>query len=389
MQALNCFINDFSLINQEKFINMNNCQILDTHNIYMQQLVGSKKDFCKKIKQLSNFFSKFVNQIKMIMKLEKYISDLLYRYDLVVIPGFGSIIGRKKNARFDTKSSLFLPPYKELSFNVNLKENDGLLVRYVADLHQISNEEALSQIQQEVANWNQILKLTGSLKLEQIGVFKLLDESRIVYLPLTTKNYLAEAYGLSSVIRKPLIATQAKEISLADKAFEKNNKTRFKKEHKPVKHPVVYRKKSKITWNTVKYAAIFVVGMGLFGSIAKLYQNQSTMPVEKFQKATFILKQDFPVITIEKPQIKKENKVVSVEETNPNIFIISGAFRNKRNAEKKVAELQKNGYNAQIIRQHKHKLFMVAYQGYVLEEEARKDLINIKKTQASAWIYKK
>ena len=323
------------------------------------------------------------------MKLEKYISDLLYRYDLVVIPDFGSIIGRKKNAHFNNDSSIFTPPYKELSFNVNLKENDGLLVRYVADLHQMSNEEALLQIQKEVANWNHILKDTKSLKLEQIGVFKLLDESRIVYMPLTTKNYLAEAYGLSAVIRKQIIEKNIEEENISINEINRVEKIEVASiTHKPFKNIEPRRKKQVITWDFVKYAAVFVVGLGLFAGAAKMYQNKGTVQVEKFQKATFILKQDFPAITIEKTQIKKENKVVSVEETKPNIFIISGAFRNKENAIVKVSELQNLGYKAQIVGQNNHKLFMVAYQGYTIEKEARQDLATFRKVQASAWILK-
>ncbi len=319
------------------------------------------------------------------MKLEKYISDLLYRYDLVIVPNFGAIIGRRKNARLDKDTSLFSPPYKELSFNVNLQEDDGLLVRYIADLQQLSNNDALLKIQEAVAQWKRILHTTGNLKLNQIGVFKQLGDSRIIFMPLSTKNYLSEAYGLTTFMHKPIVSEQIVK-----------NKT-AKETKKVAKQELVYKTKkplastksnySRFNKQIVKYAAIFVVGLGLLGGTAKIYQNNAQQPIEKFQKATFILPQDFPTITIKNPlRVITASKAIK-KETNESYFIISGAFRNKKNAQKKVDLLKKANYNARIIGKNKSKLHLVAYQGYFSLSDAEKALTKIKETQPLAWIF--
>ena len=70
--------------------------------------------------------------IFVFMTLEGYITDLLYRYQCVVVPDFGAFLSQIKPASLQRESNTFYPPYKELSFNARLHTNDGLLVAQVA-----------------------------------------------------------------------------------------------------------------------------------------------------------------------------------------------------------------------------------------------------------------
>ncbi len=311
------------------------------------------------------------------MKLEKYISDLLYRYDLVVVPNFGGIIGRKKSAHYDRNSYIFSPPHKELSFNSQLVENDGLLERYVAGVLQISNEEALERIALAVNEWKSKLQAYNSIKLQQIGVFKMLAQDKLVFLPLTTKNYLSDAYGLNSFVHKPLLSN-----------ISQKETGQVKKE--PLVLTQVSRKKLSNKQSSYahlwKYAAIFVVGIGLFGGIAKWYPKSNDKQ-ETFQKASFVFKQDFPVVNVLTGKQESANTSNTVKINN--FFIIGGAFRNEANALKKVSELRKMGYKSEIIGINQYNLYMVSYGDFPDSETAHKELNKIKKTQASAWVFKK
>jgi len=323
------------------------------------------------------FFLNFVFVLNRFMKLEIYISDLLYRYDLVVVPNFGGIIGRKKSARYDRNSYIFSPPHKELSFNRQLIENDGLLERYVADSLHISNEEALENITQAVNEWKSKLQEYKSINLQQIGVFKLVDQDRLIFLPLTTKNYLSDAYGLNSFVHKPLAINVLTE-----------QQKHVKKE--PVGLTQISRKKAskdKSSYTYLwKYAAIFVVGVGLFGGVAKWYPKSSDNQ-ETFQKASFVFKQDFPAINVTSEN-QHSNKRINIVE-NKQFYIIGGAFRSKKNALKKVLELKKMGYQSEIIGKNKYNLYMVSYGNFADTKTAHKELKIIKKTQASAWFFEK
>jgi len=320
------------------------------------------------------------------MKLEKYISDLLYRYDLVIVPEFGGIIARRKPAHYNEETYVFSPPYKELSFNVHLQKNDALLATYLADLEGTSYDEAVNKIASCVREWKNILQKQKRLKLDQIGVFNLIQDDRIVFMPLTTRNYLPEAYGLSSYIHRPSIKKEATVKHIKPQTAQKTavkspvvlkNKKNKKKVYQPAtSHPV---------W---KYAAVVLLGLGLFGGgIYFKHHKQTSVPIH--QKATFVLPTDFPAIQLGNQSKTKEifTETTEHKSSEKKYFIISGAFRSKNNAERKLKELTAEGYDAQIIGKNKRGLWMVAYNGFADRTDAEKQLIKIKNFQKSAWIF--
>src|SRR5690606_8086535 len=80
------------------------------------------------------------------MQLSNYIADLLYRYECVIIPGFGAFLTRSQSARIDESTHTFYPPSKVLSFNKQLQVNDGLLANYVASVEKCSYAMALQKV---------------------------------------------------------------------------------------------------------------------------------------------------------------------------------------------------------------------------------------------------
>ena len=68
------------------------------------------------------------------IKIDVYISDLLYSYDCVVIPDFGGFVANYASAKVQAVQHKITPPSKKISFNKNLRTNDGLLNNYIADL---------------------------------------------------------------------------------------------------------------------------------------------------------------------------------------------------------------------------------------------------------------
>jgi hypothetical protein len=300
----------------------------------------------------------------------------------VIIPGFGGLIGRKKNAHFDKNTYIFSPPYKEISFNAQLLENDGLLANYISEINGISYNEALQIIENEVNNWYSELKNNNSIKLNQIGVFNLAGDDKIVFLPVTTTNYLMEAYGLTGFIHRPVV----EKTSTANPVKVQLNVSGNKVQHKSARFVKRKPVKNNNHTNIWKYAAVFVLGLGLLGGTAGLL-NKHQEPQITYQKATFVLQKDFPAVIIGAQH--QTEKSIQNNNNIPEYFIISGAFRNKNNAERKKQELIDAGFNAGIIGQNKYKLWMVAYQGFVNETDARKKLSEIKKLQASAWLFHK
>jgi nucleoid DNA-binding protein len=84
------------------------------------------------------------------MQLETYISDLLYRYDCVTVPGFGAFLTNRISAKIHQSTHTFYPPKKVLSFNEQLQNNDGLLVNYIAEVEKVPYQVAVEKVNKQV-----------------------------------------------------------------------------------------------------------------------------------------------------------------------------------------------------------------------------------------------
>ena len=138
----------------------------------------------------------------------------------------------------------------------------------------------------------------------------------------------------------------------------------------------------------LKYAAIFVLGLGVSGAIGyPIYQQQianETIIVEqsvqkqvqnKIQEATFFIENPVPAVTL------------TVKESKMSYHIMAGAFREERNAQKAFEKLSSQGYKSRKIPQNKYGLFPVLYGSYTTFAEAEKAKQEIRKTvNPDAWI---
>ncbi len=306
------------------------------------------------------------------MILDKYISDLLYRYECVIIPDFGGFITNETSAKVNHFTYTFYPPKKQITFNSHLKNNDGLLANYIASVEKIPFSDVVSKIEKEVQNWRQTLK-NESVEILKIGSLSLNKDEKLIFEPATTVNYLTSSFGLNS-FSSPAI----KRLEYAEKVSQLETIA-------PVL-PVEEKERRK-TPLFLKYAAtaaiLFAVGSFGWNEYNKnQYQNQLLAEQEqqndveqKIQQATFVITNPLPVITL---NVAKEVK---------NYHVIAGAFREPQNAEKKVAQLIKKGYDAQILGVNKWNLTQVSFGSFVDKNDALKNLRIIKRTVASdAWL---
>jgi len=290
------------------------------------------------------------------MMIEKYISDLLYRYQCVTVPNFGAFIAENISAQVKGSASTFLPPQKVISFNTNIKNNDGLLANHIAINEKISYDKAMNKIANQVAIWNAQLIALETIALKNIGNLHLNGESNVVFEPTNTVNFLTSAFGLSAFVQ-PEIKREVYKQQV--EALEE-------------KAPIVFTPERKKNYNFVKYAAVitlFLAG-GFYGG-KTYYDNQietQTLLVQKqvqekvqeqIQQATFFI--DAPAAMIELP----------VKEEKFPYHLIAAAFRSEENAEKALQMLKEQGYKAVKLEKNKHDLIPVAYGSYKTLEEAQ------------------
>ena len=310
------------------------------------------------------------------MNIQPYIAQLLYRYQCVTVPGFGAFLTEIQSAQLIESSNSFFPPKKMISFNAYLKNNDGLLANHIAQAEKTSYEYAISAIQYEVFNWKKALQENGLFSIKNVGDFSLNVDKNLIFTPYDQTNYLTNSFGLSAFV-SPKVKREIFEQKI--EALENNI------EEQEVIALILERRTVSVY---LKYAAIFVLGLGITGAVGyPIYQQQiadQTILVEqsvqkqvqnKIQEATFFIESPIPAVTL------------SVKEEKMSYHIMAGAFREERNAEKAFKKLSNLGYKARRIPQNKYGLFPVLYGSYATFPEAEKAKTEIQKTvNPDAWI---
>ncbi len=303
------------------------------------------------------------------MSLSNYISDLLYRYECVIIPNFGGFVTNNKSAQINAFSNTFHPPYKQITFNGHLKNNDGLLANYIASVDKIPYESALNFIKFEVEDWFTKLKYED-LDLENIGTITS-KNNKLLFEPNKKTNYLTSSFGLNNVV-SPEIKRES-----------------YKKQVEKIeeKAPILISPERKKAPNYLKYAAIFVLGFSVLGFGGKMYRNyqnnkviiaseeQQKVMETKIENATFVIGKPLPTLNIDITAQKK------------SFHVIAGAFRIPENAVRKLNQLKANGYNSKILGVNKWGLTIVSFDSYDSERDAINSLNSIKrKEDKKAWL---
>ncbi|RAR49766.1 sporulation related protein [Flavobacterium lacus] len=310
------------------------------------------------------------------MRMEQYISQLLYRYQCVTVPGFGAFLTENRSAGLSEDTHTFYPPKKVLSFNFHLKNNDGLLANHIALSEKIEYEKAISLIEEEVTSWKYTIQKSDSIILKNIGKLSLNNESNLVFEPIDSLNYSTHSFGLTS-----FVSPQIKRESFKKEVEQLEEKA-------PIQFTPEKRNKSN-SW--VKYAAIFAIGLGMsayFGNqwyqkkmdaeLLLVEKNVQQKVEDKIQQATFFIESPIPSVSMNVE-----------EEINDsfNYHLVAGAFKEERNAERALQSLKDLGYKAKKINPNKYGLHPVLYGSYSSMEEAQAALKLIKQSHnKDAWM---
>jgi hypothetical protein len=313
------------------------------------------------------------------MKIETYIAQLLYRYQCVTVPGFGAFLTEIQSAQLNESTNSFLPPKKMVSFNSQIKNNDGLLANHIANAEKTSYGFAVSAIAFEILNWQKALEEDGILHLKNIGEIRLNSDNNLVFSPNQQNNYLTASFGLSPFV-SPLVKRENFEREI--QRIEQNE---------PIELYADEERRSSGSY--LKYAAVFILALAITGSIGyPLYEKEianQTLIVEstvqkkvqnKIQEATFLIQNPLPAVTLSVDTSGTEEKLMPYH-------VYSGAFRSQKNAKKAYNQLIKNGYEARMLPEDKHGLFPVLYGSYATMAEAEKAQREIRKAEnPDAWI---
>ncbi|QTV06518.1 HU domain-containing protein [Faecalibacter bovis] len=154
------------------------------------------------------------------MRLENYINQLMFQHDCVIVPKFGAFVSHPTSATIIQEEQTIIPPHNAVSFNSSLTTSDGLLEKKYALEENISIENASSQIEEDVNDWNYRLNNGETIVLENIGTLNNDADGVLNFKPHTTENFLADAYGLRSI--KPNLILNNPEVAAVLPSSKRN-----------------------------------------------------------------------------------------------------------------------------------------------------------------------
>ena len=295
------------------------------------------------------------------MGIFKDVAKLLHSNDCVIVPNFGAFVLKSKSAYIEKNE--FFPPSKYVSFNSMLKDNDGLLAKYISGEKNISYKKSLKLISEEVISFKESLSKDLIIDTESLGIFELKEKETLVFNPDFSINFDNKVFGLKSFVREPLLSKISQE-SKKNNQFSSNV--------------------------LLKYAAIAIAifGFSYFGYFNyNDYLNNEKLKniaiaqekiLENVQSATFNLGELPPInINVTAPIVKDNSVFYSV---------IAGAFRSKGNAEKHLNTLIGKGYQASYTSINPKGLYRVAYARLKTRKEAADLISKIKTSGADAWL---
>jgi len=334
--------------------------------------------------------------------IDRYISELLFHHDCVILPGFGGFITNYSGARIHPIKHNFYPPSRTVVFNANLRTSDGLLIDHISRSENISYQEATQWVNEFTVHCFDLLNSGNSLELKNIGSCRMGKENNIIFDPDLSANYLEDAFGLPSFV-SPAIKRETVRQRLEKQLTPRPTAPSEKKNRNLA--PVL----GWVAGITIPVALAmvlyftnpsFVDGMG--GSYASFVptvkfskaedksissaDEKSTLPKfrvipEKVAETAVIIAEQTP-----EQEPKPEAKAVEVHVLK-KYQIVVGAFSSEANASKYVSELKNKDFDAAVVGNSRNGLIRVGINGSDSKSESIIILDQVRAEEnPSAWL---
>lgn len=377
------------------------------------------------------------------MDFGKYIHELLLENDIVIIPGFGAFVSEYKPAEINDNSGEIKPPSKSVSFNPQIRNNDGLLVGYVAENKRISHFDALKRIEKEREDILYKLDSGEKVEIDEVGVLFFSEDQTITFAAEEDENLLLDSFGLEATTivaenkpmeeeqlvtpqvvaepektENPAVEEESPEVKEIQKEEEHLEQTPEEAAPIPVSDPEYKtlknkeepeEKKKKRAWLWMLLMLIPLIAVSVFifmkgyddGKSAKTKESSSEI---KIIEQPAIVVQDTAkadsVIIVAKDTVSETpkdtivaeeiNRIAAPDADTPKYYLVGGSFSIKENAETYLKELKDKGFDAFHVGK-KGRFFIVGigtYDSFGEAEKAKQDFM--KNNPASeVWVWKK
>ena len=301
------------------------------------------------------------------MLLSLYIGELLFLHNCVIVPNFGAFLAKNRPAQISEDQKKIHPPFKEISFNRQVKNNDGLLASHIASKEGISFDEACNRIANQVHLLQQELTIKRTCVLDGLGVFRITSDTNLMFEASNKINFSRAAFGLQTVVLPLQIQNElasfsadvpqytTEVFSLSEDLEKVSNQTPLKPEEESQKEipslEDTTQKTPKVLYGVFSsykvVAASLVLGIGSWLSYAYLEhsheQKQVNLQVEaaqmvrqEIQKASFVfeVKSPLSLLSLDAPKEKQQkittsHKAISKKQQQVSVISSKSSKKNK------------------------------------------------------------
>ncbi len=349
----------------------------------------------------------------------KGIKEQLFFNNYLVLPNFGGFILKQVPSYFSASGGMLLPPSKTISFNAQLKQNDGILAQWIQSNLVCDHLQAINHLNDFAEYCKSILLNKGRLTIDGLGFFYSDFENNICFEPQQQVNFLTSSFGLSPVsIRELEVESPRNTQAVFVDRLITNTAIEGQAQTKKIRN---YRKAAIISFSGILLFSclLFVVSnnklggtlkASLFGKEQKL--NYSIMSYQELNlKNLSDAKKDYVADVNGIAVLELENnKIISVQaiennfvktnlisntqpanKINPshkNFEIVLGCFSIINNANRMVKKLKSQNISANLAGQNNKGLYIVSAGNFETKEEALLQLSRFKDTSPNAWIKK-
>ena len=337
-------------------------------------------------------------------KIDKHINELLYDHDCVIVPDFGGFVANYASAKIHPVQHTFTPPSKNISFNRNLKTNDGLLASRIVAIENITYPSALKHISHFVDSTNAQLKKGEKVKVDEAGVL-FLDIERNIQFQQSSTNFLLDAFGLPqfqspAIKREPIGRRIEKELTLRAPIAQERKKTSIKRY---VALAIAIPFLASIIWIPLKTDLLKGISYSNLNPFAtKEIKKEAIKESPKTTLVIPLVEKDTVIkVAVEQPTLPvtatlvepvKADTTAVVKKNDVNLdfrfHLVAGCFQIENNAINFVASLQQQSISAEIIGKNKNGLFVVSCANLATYKEATKELSSLRKQLPNTWLYK-
>ncbi len=308
-----------------------------------------------------------------MLRITQHISRLLLEHDCVIVPGLGGFVGNYQPAKIHPTSYIFNSPSKSIAFNVNLRNNDGLLLSSIIEEEKLSLQSAESELKSFVAQIQDALRDHKPVKLPGIGRLTVDIENNLQFIPDNSQNYLPDSYGLYTFVAQPVL--REKETAIRHIETIKIKPQKKRKSFGEVLLPVA----------AVLLLVLITVQIYIQSTIEG-YNYAEIFGLDKvFSKDEFILDRYKPVESqinpsilnyrtvdtmhtrpinltpqeLIQPPLNKEPLVSKKDQDHTNYLLIAGALNEVASAQQIVDRLKLKGYAGYVLEKNGYQMVAI------------------------------